>query len=88
MIIDADAIGFPGALSMLPEGEYTVQAVIDLNLGGRSIGESPGNLYSLPQRLKFSGAHDRKINIDFIRPGKPMENGFTCRTAFQNAAGV
>jgi S-formylglutathione hydrolase FrmB len=51
VIDDARAAGFPGKLSALAPGEYTVQAVIDRNLGGRSIGETPGNYYSKPQKI-------------------------------------
>lgn len=46
VLSDANTVGFPGKLSALPPGDYDAQAVIDRNLGGRSIGSSPGNLYS------------------------------------------
>jgi hypothetical protein len=54
VIDDARAAGFPGKLSALAPGEYTVQAVIDRNLGGRSIGETPGNYYSKPQKINVT----------------------------------
>lgn len=48
-VIDThNAIGFPGSLADLKAGEYTVQVVVDRNLGGRSIGSTAGNLYSEP----------------------------------------
>jgi hypothetical protein len=46
-----NAVGFPGALEAIPPGDYTVQAVVDRNLGGREIGGSPGNLFSKPQKV-------------------------------------
>lgn len=51
MTIDGSAVGFPGSLDKLAPGTYTAQAVLDLNLGGREIGRSPGNLYSKPQQV-------------------------------------
>ncbi|MCH8275452.1 MAG: hypothetical protein IH851_11755 [Armatimonadetes bacterium] len=57
------ATGFPGKLDDLEPGEYTVQAVIDRNLGGRTIGRSPGNLYSKPVRLELDPATDVVIEI-------------------------
>ncbi|HRI45061.1 MAG TPA: alpha/beta hydrolase-fold protein [Fimbriimonadaceae bacterium] len=48
---DANTVGFPGRLNDLEAGEYYIQAVIDRNLGGRTIGGSPGNLYSAPRKL-------------------------------------
>ena len=54
VIIDDKAIGFPVALSDMERGDYHVQVVWDRNLGGRPISESPGNLYSVPQIIKFT----------------------------------
>ncbi|RYG96227.1 MAG: hypothetical protein EON58_12535, partial [Alphaproteobacteria bacterium] len=51
LTLDEKAMGFPGRLSAMPAGEYTVQAVIDRNLGGRMIGGSAGNLYSKPAKM-------------------------------------
>lgn len=52
MTIDAEnSIGFPGKLSELEPGEWSIQAVADRNLGGRTVGGSPGNLYSKPVRV-------------------------------------
>jgi hypothetical protein len=53
-IDNSNAVGFPGKLADLKPGEYTVQAVVDLNLGGRAIGDSPGNVYSEPQKIKLN----------------------------------
>jgi S-formylglutathione hydrolase FrmB len=65
MVIGQDAIGgVPGSMRDLKAGEYTVQAVVDLNLGGRSIGESPGNLYSVPKRAYIGPLSDSVIKIE------------------------
>lgn len=64
MILDERATGFPGSLSALPEGQYVVQAVLDRNLGGRSIGASPGNLYSaVTEKQLLSGAKDTTVAL-------------------------
>lgn len=65
LVVDAaDAVGFPGKLSALEAGEYTVQAVVDRDLGGRAIGESPGNLYSKPIRLSIDPATSGPVELD------------------------
>jgi hypothetical protein len=63
MVIDNSAIGFPGSLDKLAPGTYSVQAVVDLNLGGREIGRSPGNIYSTVQRITIS---ENTKNIDLV----------------------
>ena len=69
MVIDNSAIGFPGTLSALKPGEYTVQAVVDRNLGGREIGTSPGNLFSKPQRVTIDGSTGTiKLVCDQVAP--------------------
>lgn len=54
VIIDDQATAFPVSLSDMERGEYNVQVVWDRNLGGRAISESPGNLYSVTQKIKFT----------------------------------
>jgi len=51
---DDRAAAYPVKLSDIERGEYYVQAVWDRNLGGRAIAESPGNLYSLSQKVKLT----------------------------------
>lgn len=62
MTIDASAVGFPASLNQLKPGTYTVQAVVDLNLGGREIGRSPGNLYSKPMQVAI-GAETGTVKL-------------------------
>lgn len=63
MTVDARAIGFPSKLSELKPGEYSVQAVVDRNLGGRTIGRSPGNIYSEPVRVTLDPSMDNEVKI-------------------------
>lgn len=63
MVLDESAVGFPGKLSALPAGTYTVQAVCDRNLGGRAIGSSPGNLYSTPQQITTEDGKEQTVKI-------------------------
>jgi S-formylglutathione hydrolase FrmB len=55
VLIDDKAVSYPVALSGMERGEYYVQIVWDRNLGGRSIGSSPGNLFNNTSRVNFSG---------------------------------
>jgi len=53
VIFDQNAVFFPKPLSQLERGTYYVQAVWDRDLGGRSIGTGPGNLYSKTIQVNF-----------------------------------
>lgn len=48
-------------------GRYYVQAVVDLNLGGRSIGTSPGNLYGASKQLMLEPGDDQAIDLEDCR---------------------
>jgi S-formylglutathione hydrolase FrmB len=63
MVLDDTAVGFPGRLSELKAGEYLVQAVVDRNLGGRRIGDSPGNLYSEPVKVTVDSPGKGTIDL-------------------------
>lgn len=54
VVIDDKAISYPVKLSEIERGDYYVQAVWDRNLGGRAIAASPGNLYSLSQKVSIT----------------------------------
>lgn len=64
MRIDDTAVGFPGKLSALKPGDYTIQAVLDRNLGGRTIAGSPGNLYSEPVKASLDPSDDKSVALD------------------------
>lgn len=75
IISDQNAIGFPGKLSALAPGEYTVQAVIDRNLGGRTIGGSPGNLYSKPFKTQLDSTSGViEISCDQVVPDREFKD--------------
>lgn len=52
--VDDNAVSYPVSLSNIERGEYYVQIVWDRNTGGRSIAESPGNLYNLSERINIT----------------------------------
>jgi S-formylglutathione hydrolase FrmB len=52
--IDDKANSYPTVLSDIERGDYYVQMVWDRNLGGRSIAESPGNLFNLSQKISIT----------------------------------
>ena len=54
VVFDDQAVAYPVRISDIERNEYYVQAVWDRNLGGRAISESPGNLYSLPQKVRLT----------------------------------
>ena len=63
MLSDADAESKPGRMARLPAGDYSVQAVIDRNLGGRQVGVSPGNLYSEAQTVHLDPAAPKTVAL-------------------------
>jgi len=63
VIFDDKAISYPAVLSDLERNEYYVQAVWDRDLGGRSIAESPGNIYSKPVKVKLTKDFKKVFSI-------------------------
>lgn len=51
---DDNAISYPCPLSDIERGDYYLQIVWDRNLGGRTIANSAGNLYSSTQRIHIT----------------------------------
>jgi hypothetical protein len=54
VLFDDKAISYPVHLSDMERNTYYVQVVFDRDLGGRSIGGSPGNLYSTAQKITLT----------------------------------
>jgi hypothetical protein len=52
--INDNATSFPVVLSDIERGSYYVQIVWDRNLGGRSIAESPGNLFNTAEKITIT----------------------------------
>jgi S-formylglutathione hydrolase FrmB len=63
VLTDTNVVGFPGKIADLEPGEYNVQAVLDRNLGGRTIGGSPGNLYSETRKIEIDPAVEQTIEL-------------------------
>lgn len=64
VVFDDKANAFPIKLSDIERGDYFVQAVWDRDLGGRAIGESPGNIFSQP--MKVSLTKDFKASFTLV----------------------
>jgi len=60
---DDKAVSFPVPLSDIERGAYYVQVVFDRDLGGRGIGDSPGNLYSLSKQVTFTKEFNKVYTI-------------------------
>ena len=63
VLFDDHAVSYPVVLSDLGKGDYYVQAVWDRNQGGRSIAESPGNMYSTPMKVKLTKDTGARFNV-------------------------
>jgi S-formylglutathione hydrolase FrmB len=61
--IDDKAISFPTVLSDIERGDYYVQIVWDRNLGGRSIENSPGNLFNTSEKISITKDFKKVFNI-------------------------
>lgn len=57
------AVAYPVPLSDIERGEYYIQAVWDKNLGGRSIGNSAGNIYNRSVKIKITKNRDEHFNL-------------------------
>ena len=63
VIFDDKASSFPVRLSEIERGEYYVQVVWDRNMGGRSIGQTPGNMFSKPEKLMLTKDFSKTFTI-------------------------
>jgi hypothetical protein len=82
MVIDSSSVGFPDSLDNLAPGTYTVQAVVDLNLGGREVGRSPGNLYSTPKQIVIGPSTGTvKIVCDQVVPDELFKDTIAIKAA-------
>lgn len=73
------ALTYPVPFNDLEQGDYYIQVVWDRNLGGQFIGQSPGNLYSSPQKISIRRESQQHINIvadKVIPPYTFKENEF------------
>jgi len=63
VIFDDKAISFPTSLSNIERGTYYIQIVWDRNLGGRAIGNSPGNLFNIADTITFTKNYEEIFEI-------------------------
>lgn len=61
--IDDNAVAYPTSLSNIERGEYYIQIVWDRNLGGRSIAESPGNMYNTSIKINITKDNKKVYTI-------------------------
>src|ERR1700694_3344968 len=72
ILFDDAALAYPVPLSEIERGDYYVQAVWDKDLGGRSISNSPGNMYNQPVKLKLTSSKDQVFDIVCPEAIKPQ----------------
>lgn len=63
IVIDDKATAYPVVPSAIERGDYYIQAVWDLDLGGRSVAGSPGNVFSKPQKISINKDHHQSFTI-------------------------
>src|SRR4051812_41812747 len=68
-----DALAYPAPMAKLKAGKYAVQAVLDLDLGGRHFGSSPGNLFSKSATHPLDPAATGKVTLVLDQVAKPRK---------------
>jgi Putative esterase len=63
VVFDDAATSYPVVLSDIERGEYNAEVVWDKNEGGRSIGNSPGNMYSKSVPVKLTKNTGQSFDI-------------------------
>ena len=72
--LSANAVSCPEPLAKLKPGTYTVQAVLDLDLGNsRHFANSPGNLHSKPRSMKLDPASSGEVALTLDQVVNPRE---------------
>lgn len=74
-VVSSAAVGYPVRLDKLKKGTYAIQAVMDLDRGGRHFGTAPGNAYSKPLRLELDPAATGavRLTIDQVARETPFK---------------
>ncbi|MCA1947273.1 MAG: esterase family protein [Armatimonadetes bacterium] len=74
MVLDATTvIGGRKRIEAIQPGEYTVQAVVDRNLGGRTVGTCPGNIVSKAVRVRIAAGTQTDLTCDRVLPEPAFE---------------
>ncbi len=63
LVFNDSALSFPGPLSDLDNGAYSIQAVMRRNLDSPSIGRGPGTAYSEVTRQQLDGASTGEVRL-------------------------
>lgn len=73
LVIEDTALGFPGRLSEIEAGTYTIQAVMRRNLDSPTIGRGPGTAYGPTLRKHIdSNAGEIVLRIDRLVDARPF----------------
>lgn len=70
VVIDGDDLAFPSRYSNLPQGDYYVQAVLDVNRDYNYRGRSAGDLLSKVVRIHLPMQHPEDLVLDHVVPAK------------------
>ncbi len=74
MVLDpSTVVGGRKRLESIQPGEYTVQAVVDRNLGGRTVGTCPGNVVSPAVRVRIGAGTQTDLTCDRVLPEPAFE---------------
>jgi enterochelin esterase-like enzyme len=68
-----DALAYPVPVVKVKKGTWSVQAVLDLDRGGRHFGNSPGNLFSKARSMELDGASGGKVSLSLDQVVKERE---------------
>jgi hypothetical protein len=76
-VLDSKAIHHKYSLDKLPKGKYWVQAILDLDRGGRSFAAAEGNGYSKPVQVTLDPAATGsvKVHIDQVHQERAFAEG-------------
>lgn len=58
IVFNDSCISYPTLLSHIPRGNYYVQAVWDLNIDGRIIGQSTGNMFNTSRKVNLNDPNE------------------------------
>jgi hypothetical protein len=79
-LVSSTALGCPVPLDQLKKGHYSVQAVMDLDRGGRDFSRSPGNGYSKAQWIELDPTATGPVRLTIDQSVKETPWKETART--------
>src|SRR5262245_6159690 len=63
LVIDESSLSFPTPLSKIKAGGYSMQAIMDFDLGSAACTAAPGNGYSKPLRMEIDPAKTGPVKL-------------------------